>query len=298
MGYNIVVLVKQVPDTKNITGKAMTESGTVNRAGMERIFNPEDLNALEMALEVKERHGGEITVITMGPPFASEVLREALYRGADKVALLSDRRFGVADTLATSYTLSQAITAKTPEYDLIFCGRQAIDGDTAQVGPQVAEKLGIPQVTYGECIERLSGDEIQIRREIGGGYEQVVVKLPLLVTVTGEANTPRPPRAKLILKYKNASTKLDLPELREEFPECEQEAELEDYLKSRGLLIPLWTPEDIGAELDRIGLVGSPTKVKRTFSVVLTATASKEVEPTDVGIREMIDELIEDHILG
>jgi electron transfer flavoprotein beta subunit len=157
--YNSIVLVKQVPDTKNITGEVMKGDGTMNRSALPAVFNPEDLNALEMALQVREQYGGRVTVLTMGPPQAAEVLREALYRGADQVILLSDRRFAGADTLATSYTLTCAIR-KLGNYDLIFCGRQAIDGDTAQVGPQTAEKLGIPQITYAETVVNLEGDEI------------------------------------------------------------------------------------------------------------------------------------------
>ena len=144
-----VVLVKQVPDTHNITGDAMTKDGTMNRNALSAIFNPEDLNALEMALQIKERHGGTVTVITMGPPKAADILRESLWRGADRVVLLTDRRFAGADTLATSVALQKAIE-KIGRYDLILAGRQAIDGDTAQVGPQTAEKLGIPQITYAE----------------------------------------------------------------------------------------------------------------------------------------------------
>src|SRR5664279_1884897 len=143
---DIVVLAKQVPDTHNVTGDVMTKDGTMNRGALPAIFNPEDLNALEMALQIKERHGGTVTVITMGPPKAANILREALFRGADKVILLTDRKFAGADTLATSYAL-QCTIKKAGTFDLIFCGRQAIDGDTAQVGPQTAEKLGIPQIT-------------------------------------------------------------------------------------------------------------------------------------------------------
>ena len=159
MGYNCVVLVKQVPDTKRITGQAMNDDGTVNRGALAAIFNPEDLNALELALEIRDKFGGKVTVMTMGLPAASEVLREALYRGADEAVLITDRRCAASDTLATSYILSCAV--KKLDYDIVLCGRQAIDGDTAQVGPQLAEKLGITQVTYVEEVQELNGRELQ-----------------------------------------------------------------------------------------------------------------------------------------
>ncbi|OQY22319.1 MAG: hypothetical protein B6I35_06445, partial [Anaerolineaceae bacterium 4572_32.2] len=207
---NCVVLVKQVPDTANITGKAMKDDGTVNRAALPAIFNPEDLNALEMALQVKEQHGGQVTVLTMGPPRAAEVLRQALYRGADQVILLSDRKFAGSDTLATSYALKCAVE-QVGAYDLVFCGRQAIDGDTAQVGPQVAEKLGIPQITYAESIQSLRGGEIIIQRAFPLGTETVTCTLPCLLTVVGSANQPRPPSARRTLTYKLAAAPLEYP---------------------------------------------------------------------------------------
>jgi electron transfer flavoprotein beta subunit len=144
-----------VPDTENLTGEAMKEDGTVNRTALPTIFNPEDLNALEMALQIRDAHGGRVTVITMGPPRAVDVMREALFRGADEVVLLTDRRFAAGDTLATSYTLACAIR-KLPAPDLVLCGRQAIDGDTAQTGPQLAEKLALPQFTYVDEIRDIT----------------------------------------------------------------------------------------------------------------------------------------------
>src|SRR5512143_1015540 len=161
--YQSIVLVKQVPDTRRVTGEAMTRDGTMNRGALPAIFNPEDLNALEMALQIKERHGGTVTVITMGPPKAADILRESLWRGADRVILLTDRRFAGADTLATSIALRQAIE-KLDRYDLILAGRQAIDGDTAQVGPQTAEKLGIPQVTYAESVLEIADGAVTVER--------------------------------------------------------------------------------------------------------------------------------------
>jgi electron transfer flavoprotein beta subunit len=179
----MVSLVKQVPDTRHITSDVLREDGTVNRQALPAVVNPDDLFALEMALGVKDRYGGEITVISMGPPSAVEVLRDALSRGADYAVLLSDKKFAGADTLATSHVLERAIR-KNGDFDLIFCGRQAIDGDTAQTGPQVAEKLNIPQVTFAESIEELNGDDIVIRRTIEGGFEKLRGRLPLLITVT------------------------------------------------------------------------------------------------------------------
>ncbi|MFW6181692.1 MAG: electron transfer flavoprotein subunit beta/FixA family protein, partial [Spirochaetota bacterium] len=169
--YTMVVLVKQVPDTKNVTGEAMKEDGTVNRGALPAIFNPEDLNALEMALQVRDRHGGTVHVISMGPPSAVAVLKESLYRGADQVYLISDRKFAGSDTLATSFALKQAIRTKVPDFDIVFCGRQAIDGDTAQVGPQTAEKLDIAQLTYVESIEKLEENAITVRKLIENGSE-------------------------------------------------------------------------------------------------------------------------------
>ena len=186
MGYNCVVLAKQVPDTHRITGQVMNDDGTVNRAALPAIFNPEDLNALELALQIKDRFGGRITVITMGLPVATRILRDALYRGADDAVLVTDSRAAASDTLATSYILSCAV--RKLDYDIVLCGRQAIDGDTAQVGPQLAEKLGITQITYVEAMEGLEGNTITARRNIGNGWQRVRAKLPVLLTVTGDAN--------------------------------------------------------------------------------------------------------------
>jgi len=204
--YHSIVLVKQVPDTTAITAKAMKKDGTLNRSALPAVFNNDDLHALEMALEIKEQHGGRVTVITMGPPKASEVLREALYRGADEALILTDKRFAAADTLATSYTLSSAIK-KVGKYDLIFCGREASDGNTAQVGPQIAEKLGLPQITYVTEICRLAKGLLEARRLTDQGYETVQAPLPLLLTVVPHANEARPPVAKRLIRFKKAMTK-------------------------------------------------------------------------------------------
>lgn len=296
MAYNCVVLVKQVPDTANISGQAMKEDGTVNRGALPAIFNPEDLHALEMALQVKDEHGGRVTALTMGPPRASQVLREALYRGADRVVLLSDRRFAGSDTLATSYALKCAIE-RLGDYDLIFCGRQAIDGDTGQVGPQVAEKLDLPQITYAEAIQSLEDEEMVVRRAFPLGTETVRCRLPCLLTVVGSANQPRPPSARRILAYKRAATPLEYPSMLEAWPEFETEEELDRYLAERDLKIPLWTADDIDVDEDRLGLDGSPTKVLKVDYVVLETSESQEISPNEAGVSTLIEELVEDYIL-
>ncbi|MCS7314246.1 MAG: electron transfer flavoprotein subunit beta/FixA family protein [Bryobacterales bacterium] len=292
----IVVLAKQVPDTKNVTGEVMKPDGTLNRAALAAVFNPEDLNALEMALDLKDRYGGEVIVITMGPPRAADILRDALCRGADRVILLSDRRFAGADTLATSYTIAQAITTHLMPFDLIACGRQAIDGDTAQVPPQVAEKLGIPQVTYVvEAIE-MSNGRMRLRRDLGRREEIVEAELPLLITVPRTANRPRWPNARRLLKYRHARCGFELEaEARRRRAEVHQV--LAD-LKARGLYIETWGAEEIQADLSRIGLGGSPTKVKKVDSVVLKGRSLRFFPPDDKGIKELVGELIEERTFG
>lgn len=295
--YNSVVLVKQVPDTRNITGEVMKEDGTINRSALPAVFNPEDLNALEMALQVKEQHGGSVTVVTMGPPSAAEVLRESLYRGADKVLLLTDRRFAGADTLATSYTLKCAIE-KLGNYDLVFCGRQAIDGDTAQVGPQIAEKLGVPQITYAQAITSLEGDEVVVERAFPLGREWVKCKLPCLLTVVGSANRPRPPSARKRIERKLAATPLEYRTMLARRPEFESEARLDAFLAERNLKIPVWTADDLGADMDKLGLGGSPTQVYKVNFVVLETTETKEIPANQDGINALIQELVKEYIVG
>ncbi len=304
MGYDCIVLAKQVPDTKRVTGKAMNDDGTVNRAALPAIFNPEDLNALEMALQIKDRYGGRVTIITMGPPMAGEILREALYRGADQAILITDRRAAVSDTLATSYILSRAVR-KLGQYDLVVCGRQAIDGDTAQVGPQLAEKLGLVQITYLDQPPELFDGRIRGRRNVGHGWELVEARLPVLLTVTGEANTPRPPAAKKIMRHKAART---LAEIQREVAaemtdasDAERQAEAakrQEALLARALLIPQWDLDDLEADLAWVGLAGSPTMVHRVQYIVLTGSEYKNIEPTDEGIRGLVHELIEEHTIG
>lgn len=287
MNYHSIVLVKQVPDTANITGEAMKEDGTVNRAALPTIFNPEDLHALEAALEIKDRFGGTVTVITMGPPKAADVLRDCLFRGADRAILLTDRRAAGSDTLATSYILAQAVQT-VGTYDFVFCGRQAIDGDTAQVGPQCAEKLNLPQVTYLEEIIDVKDKTAELKRNVGNGWEIVRVKLPALVTVVETANTPRPYAAKRVMRNKYKRIALELPA---DSPELAK-------AKENGDLLEQWSLDDISADFDRCGFAGSPTKVHRIQSIVLTKEGFTEIEPTEAGIRSLIHELVSDRTLG
>ncbi len=292
-----VVLVKQVPDTHNVTGDVMTKDGTMNRGALPAIFNPEDLNALEMALETKERTGGTVTVITMGPPKAANILRDSLYRGADKVVLLTDRKFAGADTLATSYVLQCAIQ-KLGAYDLVFCGRQAIDGDTAQVGPQTAEKLGIPQITYAETIVDIDATHIVAERALDSGSEIVRCQMPVLLTVVGSANTPRPASVRRQMERKLAAIPSEYAAIRKEWPEFESDEALDAYLTRRDLKIPVWTAEDIGATEGSIGLAGSPTQVHKINFVVLESTESKTISPTPEAIAAMVAELVHEYIVG
>jgi electron transfer flavoprotein beta subunit len=297
--------VKQVPDTANVTAEAMKEDGTVNRGALPAIFNPEDLHALETALEIRDAYGGTVTVVSMGPPKAADVLRDCLYRGADRAVLLTDRRAAASDTLATSYILSKAVEA-VGKYDFVFCGRQAIDGDTAQVGPQIAEKLGVPQITYLEELISLSGRTVRIRRNLGNGWEVVEAELPVLVTVVETANEPRPPRARRVMRFKRARVEAELAgevvqALGDAPDEKKKEAEVArrtGELKGAGLLIEQWDLDDIGADLERCGRNGSPTKVHRVQSIVLTKEGYTEVQPTEEGVRELIHELVMDRTLG
>ncbi len=303
MAYNCVVLIKQVPDTKRITVKAMNDDGTVNRSALPAIFNPEDLNALESALEIKEKYGGKITVITMGLPAAAAVLRDSLYRGADEAILITDQKCAASDTLATSYILSCAV--KKIDYDIVLCGRQAIDGDTAQVGPQLAEKLGVTQITYVEELTALDGKSITVRRNIGNGFQQVRTELPVLLTITDQANEPRVAAAKNMMKYKNAlSTSEIAKQVKDDNPDAD-EADIKDLieykrniLKEKDLLIKQWDLDFLEADLNWCGRSGSPTKVHRIQSVVLAAKESKDVEASDKGIEDLVHELIEDKTIA
>ena len=292
-----VVLVKQVPDTHNVTGEVMTKDGTMNRGALPAIFNPEDLNALEMALEIKERTGGTVTVVTMGPPKAASILRDSLFRGADRVVLLTDRKFAGADTLATSYVLKCAVE-KLGDYDLVLAGRQAIDGDTAQVGPQTAEKLGIPQITYAEQIIEIDSTHITAQRALDAGSEIVRCKMPVLLTVVGSANTPRPANVRLQMERKLAAIPGEYASIRTQWPDFESDEALEAYLVKHDLKIPVWSAEDIGATEGSIGLAGSPTQVHKVNFVVLESTESKTIPANAEGIAAMIAELVHEYIVG
>ncbi len=292
-----IVLVKQVPDTHNVTGDAMTKDGTMNRNALPAIFNPEDLNALEMALRIRERHGGTVTVVTMGPPKAADILREALWRGADRVILLTDRRFAGADTLATSIVLQKTVE-RIGRYDLVLSGRQAIDGDTAQVGPQTAEKLGIPQITYVETVLGIEDGRITAERALDHGTETVRCTLPCLLTVVGSANTPRPPSARRRIAQKLASTQAEVPALFARWPEFGTQEALAAHIATGGLEIPVWSADDLGLAPESIGLAGSPTQVHKVNFVVLESTETRTVEPTPEAISAMVAELVHEYIVG
>lgn len=288
--FKIVVLAKQVPDTRNVGKDAMKADGTVNRAALPAIFNPEDLNALEQALRIKDQFPGSvISILTMGPGRAADIIREGMFRGADDGFLLTDRAFAGSDTLATSYALSRAIL-KYGKYDIIICGRQAIDGDTAQVGPQVAEKLKLPQVTYVEEIKNIDSKSVTLKRRLENGIEIVKAPVPVLITVTGSAPSCRARNARLIMKYKHAKTV------------TERQAANEDYLSLYNdrpyLNIQEWTVNEVEVDHIQLGLSGSPTKVKKIDNVVLQAKDARKIEPTDAEINLLMKELIDSHTIG
>jgi electron transfer flavoprotein beta subunit len=289
-------MVKQVPDTANISGQVMKDDGTVNRALLPAIFNHEDRVALELALQVQDMYGGKVTVITMGPPRASDVLRECLYMGADEAYLISDRKFAGADTLATSYVLSEAIK-RIGSFDIIFAGRQAIDGDTAQVGPQTAEKLQMPQITYTEEILKVENGKLRAKRKIEGGYEILEAKLPVLVTVLKDAVFPRPYKARRVMTYKNAKTLMELEKLTEGNSLLYIDQLKDEYI-SKNLYINTLTMDDLQLDIERCGVAGSPTKVHKVESVVLGGGQHEMFDATKSGIGELIDKLMVDHIFG
>lgn len=290
MSLNIIVLAKQVPDTRNVGKDAMKADGTINRAVLPAIFNPEDLNALEQALRLKEMYPGtKVTLLTMGPARAAEIVREGLYRGADDGVVLSDRAFAGSDTLATSYALSAAVR-KIGDYDLIIGGRQAIDGDTAQVGPQIAEKLGLPQVTYAEEILDLADGHVTVKRRLENGVETVKAPLPCVVTVNGSAAECRPRNAKRLMKYKYAVSPSEIAKLSDE-----QKA----FVEARPYLqLKEWGAAFVEADPEQVGMPGSPTKVKNVENVVFTAKESLRLENNDEQIENLIKELITNHTIG
>lgn len=290
MGLNIIVLAKQVPDTRNVGKDAMKADGTVNRAALAAIFNPEDLNALEQALRLKKRYKGtSITILTMGPGRAADIIREGLYRGADKGYLLTDRAFAGSDTLATSYAISRAIM-KFGNVDLIIAGRQAIDGDTAQVGPQVAEKLGLPQLTYAEEVLSAENKKLVVKRRLERGVETVESPLPAVITVNASAPACRPRNAKLVMKFKHAKTI------------TERQNESEDYIDLTAdrpyLNIEEWSVNDIDVDSKWLGLSGSPTKVKKIENIVFQAKEAKHITSSNEEINDLMKELIANHTIG
>ena len=289
MSLNIIVLAKQVPDTRNVGKDAMKEDGTINRAALPAIFNPEDLNALEQALKLKEQYpGSKVTLLSMGPARAAEIIREGMYRGADGGIVLSDRAFAGSDTLATSYALSAAV-AKIGQYDLIIGGRQAIDGDTAQVGPQIAEKLHLPQVTYAEDIIEVKDGKALVKRRIESGVETVRTPIPAVITVNGSAAPCRPRNAKFVQKYKYAAVP----------SEVAADPAKKDLIEKRPYLnIGEWSAQYVDADLNQCGLAGSPTKVKQIENVVFTAKDALRVENNDQEIETLIKELIANHTIG
>ena len=286
----IVVLAKQVPDTRNVGKDAMTPEGTVNRAALPAIFNPEDLNALEMALALKDRtDASTVHILTMGPQRAADIIRDAMFRGADGGYLLSGREFAGSDTLATSYALSCALKKIRP--DIIFAGRQAIDGDTAQVGPQVAEKLGLPQVTYAEEILDIKDSTLVIRRRLNCGTEVVECPVPAVITVNASAPECRPRNAKRVMTYKFALSGSEIAAAPES--EAARRAAAKEYLQ-----IVEWAAADVNPDPQQLGLAGSPTKVKKIENVVFQAKEAKKLTSSDEDINSLMVELIASHTLG
>ena len=285
----IVVLAKQVPDTRNVGKDAMTAEGTVNRAALPAIFNPEDLNALELALRLKEECAGStVYILTMGPQRAADIIRDAMFRGADGGYLLSDRKFAGSDTLATSYALSCAL--RQIGADVIIAGRQAIDGDTAQVGPQVAEKMGLPQVTYAEEIVQVKESSLVVRRRLDRGVETVECPIPAVLTVNSSAPEIRPQNARLVMKYKWAMIPSEVAAASEV---AQQLVEERDYLR-----IVEMTAADIVCDEQQLGLSGSPTKVKKIENVVFQSKEAKCLTASDEDIASLMVELIASHTLG
>lgn len=291
MSLNIIVLAKQVPDTMHVGKDAMKADGTINRAALPAIFNPEDLNALEQALRIKDANpGSTVTILTMGLPRAAEVIREAMYRGADGGIVLTDRTLGGADTLATSYSLAQAVK-KLGNYDLVLGGRQAIDGDTAQVGPQIAEKLGIPQITYAEEIVDLSDGHITVKRRLENGVETVKAPMPCVVTVNNSAAECRPRNAQRVMACKRAVTPSEKASLA---PEKQKIVDAKPYLN-----LSEWSAAYVEADPAQIGLPGSPTKVKAVENVVFTAKESLRLDGNDdASIESLVKDLIANHTIG
>jgi len=259
----IIVCIKQVPNTNEV--KLDPKTGTLIREGVPSIINPDDKNALEAALAIKEQQGAEVIVLSMGPPQADYAIREALAMGADEGILLSDRAFAGADTWATSCALAAAIK-KTGEFDLVFCGRQAIDGDTAQVGPEIAEILDLPQVTYVRKIASINKEKIVVERALEDGYEVIETEMPAVLTAVKELNQPRYPSASGIV---NAFEKI----------------------------IPVWGAADIGVSPDKVGLNGSPTQVKRTFTPPVKGAGRMLSGTLQEAVQTLVQELNAKHVI-
>lgn len=258
---NIVVCLKQVPDTNEV--KIDPKKGTLIREGVPSIINPDDKNALEEALTLKDNCGAKVTVISMGPPQAENALREALAMGADEAILITDRAFAGADTLATSNALAGAL--RKLDYDIIFAGRQAIDGDTAQVGPEIAEHLGIPQVTYVEKVE-VCGDKLKVRRALEDGYETISVKEPVLLTTIKELNTPR---------YMN----------------------MKDTFEAYKKEMKIWTANDIDVDKSLLGLSGSPTRVKKSMTKEAKGAGELINKPAKEAAAYAVSKLKQKHLI-
>jgi electron transfer flavoprotein beta subunit len=261
----IIVLIKQVPDTAEI--KIDPKTGTLIREGVESIINPDDRHAIELAVSLKEEQGGKATVISMGPPQAIDAISEAMGMGADEGILLTDKNFGGADTWATAFTLGMAIK-KVRRYDLIICGRQAIDGDTAQIGPQVAEFLSLPQLTYVRGIEEIDEKHIVVQRALEDGYEKVASPLPALITVLGEVNRPRFPRVDLLIDA------------------CREKAN-----------IKIWDAADIGVTIQEVGLSGSLTRVIKTFSPKVKREGEILKGSKDEVVNRLLDKMHSKHLI-
>ncbi|MFW6019582.1 MAG: electron transfer flavoprotein subunit beta/FixA family protein [Bacteroidales bacterium] len=290
MSFRILVLVKQVPDTRNVGEDAMKADGTVNRGALPAIFNPEDMNALEMALKVKDNYPDtKVFVMTMGPTRAADIIRESLYRGADDGYLLTDRKFAGSDTLATSYTLA-AGARKLQPFDILIAGRQAIDGDTAQVGPQVAEKLKLPQITYAENIEKITKTKVTVKRRLDRGVEEVAVKMPVVLTAHSSADPCRPRNAKRLLKFKNART---IGELQDETEDYTSMVNSKSFHK-----INEWTVDDLEVNHESLGLQGSPTKVKKIENVVFKQKDSVKLSDSEEDLEKLMKDLITSHVIG
>jgi electron transfer flavoprotein beta subunit len=262
---NIIVLIKQVPNTTEI--KIDPKTGTLIREGVESIINPDDRHAIELAVSLKGDYGGKCTVVSMGPPQAIDAISETLGMGIDQGILLTDANFAGADTWATAYTLGKAIK-KVRKYDLIICGRQAIDGDTAQIGPQVAEFLGLPQLTYVGQVEHIDGKRIVVQRALEDGYERTESPLPALITVIGEINKPRYPRVDFLIDA------------------CKEKAN-----------IKIWNAADLGVTVQEIGLSGSLTRVIKTFSPKIKREGEMLRGSTDEVVNLLLERLHRTHLI-